>query len=147
MEYVSRPMQAVSIDFFQRGGHKYLLLMDHFWGVPVYERMNINTDTEHMVRQLKRWFAIFGVARYKRCDNGSPFQGKEFREFRDEYKIRLDLNAPCNPESSGAAERGVDLIKKTEEEGSNIEEALAVFRNTRNESGYSPNQLFFLCNW
>jgi hypothetical protein len=25
-------MQAVGIDFFQRGGHKYLLLMDHFLG-------------------------------------------------------------------------------------------------------------------
>ena len=38
-------------------------------------------------------------------------------------------------------------MKKTEEEGSDMEEALAVFRNTRNESGYSPNQLFFLRNW
>ena len=28
-----------------------------------------------------------------------------------------------------------------------MEEALSVFRNTRNESGYSPNQLFFLRNW
>ena len=38
-------------------------------------------------------------------------------------------------------------MKKTEEEGRCFEEALAVFRNTRNESGYSPNQLFFLRNW
>ena len=34
------------------------------------------------------------------------------------------------------------IMKKTEEEGSDMEEALAVFRNIRNESGYSPNQLF-----
>ena len=38
-------------------------------------------------------------------------------------------------------------MKKTEEQGTCFEEALAVFRNTRNESGYSPNQLFFLRNW
>ena len=38
-------------------------------------------------------------------------------------------------------------MKKTEEEGSCMEEAMSVFRNTRNESGYSPNQLFFLRNW
>ena len=38
-------------------------------------------------------------------------------------------------------------MQKTEEEGSCFEESLAVFRNTRNESGYSPNQLFFLRNW
>ena len=28
-----------------------------------------------------------------------------------------------------------------------MEEAIAVFRNTRNKSGYSPIQLFFLRNW
>ena len=33
--YVSRPMQAIGIDFFQRGGHKYLLMMDHFSGMPI----------------------------------------------------------------------------------------------------------------
>ena len=38
------------------------------------------------------------------------------------------------------------IMKKTEEEGSRMEEAMSVFRNTRNESGYSPNQLFFLRN-
>ena len=38
-------------------------------------------------------------------------------------------------------------MRKTEEEGTCFEEALAVFRNTRNESGYSPNQFFFLRNW
>ena len=31
------------------------------------------------------------------------------------------------------------IMKKTEEERLDMEEALAVFRNTRNESGYSPN--------
>ena len=41
LERVSRPMQAVGIDFFERGGHKYLLLMDHFSGMPHYERMGM----------------------------------------------------------------------------------------------------------
>ena len=64
--------------------------------------------------------------------------------------MELNLTSPYNPESSGAAERWLGLIKaimrKTEEEGSCFEKALAVFRNTRNENGYSPNQLFFLRN-
>ena len=34
LEYVSRPMQAIGIDFFERHGIKYLLLMDHFSGLP-----------------------------------------------------------------------------------------------------------------
>ena len=144
-------MQAVGIDFFERGGHKYLLLMDHFSGMPLFERMGISTDNERTVKQLKRWFATFGVARSVRCDNGPPFSSKAFEEFCKEYGIQLNLTSPYNPESSGAAERGVGLVKKimqkTEEEGSCTEEAMLVFRNTRNDSGYSPNQLFFLRNW
>ena len=35
LEHVSRPMQAIGVDFFERGGHKYLLLMDHFSGMPL----------------------------------------------------------------------------------------------------------------
>ena len=77
LEYVSRPMQSVGNDFFQRGGHKYLPLMDRFSGMPLYERMGISTDTEHTVRQLKRWFATFGVSWSIRCDNSPPFFGKD----------------------------------------------------------------------
>ena len=125
--------------------------MDHFSGMLLYEKMAISTDTENTVRQLKGWFATFGVSRSKRCDKGPPFFGRVLKEFCDEYGIQLNLTSPYNPESSGATERGVGLVKKimkkTEEEGSCMEEAMAVFRNTRNESGYSPNQLFFLHNW
>ena len=39
------------------------------------------------------------------------------------------------------------IMKKTKEEGLCFEEALAAFKNTRNKSGFSPNQLFFLRNW
>ena len=62
--------------------------------MPLYEKMGISTDTEHTVRQLKRWFATFGVSRSKRCDNGPPFFGRGFKEFCNEYKIRLDLTSP-----------------------------------------------------
>ena len=34
-----------------------------------------------------------------------------------------------------------EIMRKIKEERSSFEEPLAVFRNTRNESGYSPNQL------
>ena len=140
LEYVSRPMQAIGIDFFQRGGHKYLLMMDHFSGMPLYEKMGISTDNEHTVRQLKRWFATFGVSRSIRCDNGPPFSSMGFKEFCDKYGIQLKLTSPYNLESSGAAERGVGLVKnimkKTEEDGSCMEEAMSVFRNTRNVQEY-----------
>ena len=39
LEYKSRQMQAIGIDFFEKHGCKYLLLMDHFSGLPMYANM------------------------------------------------------------------------------------------------------------
>ena len=131
LEYVSRPMQAMGIDFFERYGSKYLLYMGHFSGLPVFARMVLSTDTEHVVRQLKRWFAMFGVAWSIRCDNGPPLFSMAFKTFCKDYCIDLQLTSTYNPENLGAAERGVGLVKnmmkKTKEEGSCFEEALAAF--------------------
>ena len=97
-------MLAVRIYFFERHGCKYLLLMDHFSGVPMFANMGYGTDTDHKVRQLKRWFATFGVSRSIRCDKGPPFSRKGFQDFCDEHCIDLQLTSPYNPESSGSAE-------------------------------------------
>ena len=64
-----------------------------------------------MVQQLKRWFATFGVVRFLRCDHGSPFSSKAFNDFCDDFCIDLHLCALYNTESSGATERGVELVK------------------------------------
>ena len=122
---------AVGIDFFKRFGSKYLLLMDHFSGLPMFAHMGVSTDTEPVVRQLKRWFATFDVARSIRYDNGPPFFSMAFKALCDEYCIDLQITSPY----------------KTKEEGLCKEEALAAFKNTRNEDGLSPNQLLFLRNW
>ena len=37
LEYVSWSMQAIDIDFFKQHGSKYLLLINHFSGMPMYE--------------------------------------------------------------------------------------------------------------
>ena len=66
-----------------------------------------STDTAHTVSQLERWFATFGVSWSIRCDNGPRFSSKGFKEFCDEYCIKLNLTSPYNPGSSGATERGV----------------------------------------
>ena len=61
LEQVSWVMQAMGIHFFKRHGRKYLLPMDHFSGLPMYDNMGKSTDTDHTVRQLKEWSATFGV--------------------------------------------------------------------------------------
>ena len=38
------------------------------------------------------------------------------------------------------------IIKRTEKDNTSFDEAFSAFRNTRNSSGFLPNQLFFLRN-
>ena len=52
LEYVSWPMQAIDIDFFKRHMSKFLLLMEHFSGFPMYARMGYSTDTTHTVKVI-----------------------------------------------------------------------------------------------
>ena len=149
LKYLDRPMMSVGIDFFQRRGYHHLLLKDHFLGLPMFKKMH-RTDAEYMIRQMKSWFSLFRVARMVRSNNGPTFSSKAFKNFCDEYGIELHLCLPINPNSLRAIERGVGLVKailkKTDEEGSCFEEPFAAFKNARNDSGYSPNQLFFLHN-
>ena len=53
------------------------MLMDHFSGLPRSCKME-KTDSVHMVKQLKKWLVPFGVVRFFRSDNGSPFSSKAF---------------------------------------------------------------------
>ena len=62
-EYVNRLMQAAGIVFFKSIGIKYLHLIDPFSGFPMYVRMGYIRDTDHIIKQLKRWFATFGFSR------------------------------------------------------------------------------------
>ena len=59
-------MQAIGIDFFESHKCKYLLLMDHFSGLPMYAKIGHSMDTANTVKQLKRWFATFGVFQYNK---------------------------------------------------------------------------------
>ena len=67
------------------------------------------------------------MARLIRADNGPPFSSVAFKKFCDDSCIGLNLTAPYHPKSSGAAERGIGLIKalvkKNGDVGNNYEEA------------------------
>ena len=75
----------------------------HFSALPVFKKMS-SMDLGYMIRQLKSWFSLFGVARIVRSDKGPPFSSRAFKFFYDEYRSILHLCAPYNPDSLGAAE-------------------------------------------
>ena len=63
------PMQSIGIDFFQRRGDHYLILMDHFSGLPMFQKTK-KTKGQEVVHQLKNWFSLFWVTRLIRADHG-----------------------------------------------------------------------------
>ena len=107
-------MQSIGIDFFQRHKAHYLLLMNPFSGLPMFQKMKRMT-AEEVTAQLKNWFFTFGVARLIRADNDPPFSSGEFKAFWDKATV------------------------KTEMEGTSFEEAFAMFNNTRNTSRDGKN--------
>ena len=66
---LDRPMQSVGLHFFQRGSTHYLILIDHFSGLPIFQKLN-KTACKDVVKQLKSWLSLFGVSRLIRADNG-----------------------------------------------------------------------------
>ena len=126
-----------------------MVMVDHFSSMPFYTKMK-RTTAEAVIKQLVVWFNMFGAVRYVRSDRGPPFSSTAFADFCKSWNICLNLTAPYSPISSGGAERSIGVLKailnKVDQEGSCFETALAAYKTTRTESGYSPAQLFYLRN-
>ena len=93
-------MKSVDIDFFQKRGNHYLILMDPFSGLNMFQKMK-KTAVKDMVAKLKKWFTLFGVTIMIRCDNAPPFSYKAFQACYDSYIITLNLTACITPRASG----------------------------------------------
>ena len=93
-------MKSNGIDFFQRLGNHYLILMDPFSGLNMFQKMK-KTAAKDVVAKLKKWFTLFGVTILISCDNAPPFSYKAFEAFCD-----LQPHSPYHPISS--KDRGQD---------------------------------------
>ena len=69
-------MQSIGLDFFHRNTKYYIILIDHFSGLPMIQKMR-KTTAQEVIMQLKNWFSTFKVARLIRANNGPPLGSKE----------------------------------------------------------------------
>ena len=51
LEYVDRPMQSIGLDFLHRNNTYFIILMDHFSGLPMIQKMK-RTTAQEVIRQL-----------------------------------------------------------------------------------------------
>ena len=68
--------------------------------------------TKHTIDQLRLVFAQHGLPEEVVSDNGPQFTSNEFTEFMSKNGIKHTLVPPYHPQSNGAAESSVRVVKE-----------------------------------
>lgn len=101
---------------------------------------------------FKIWITVFGTPEKILVDNGGEFNNEDFRDFCENYNIRIRTTAAESPWSNGTVERhnavvGESVDKIMYETRCSLDIALAWAVSAKNSllnvHGYSPNQLVF----
>ena len=110
-KWATRPFQRIHIDFCQKGHDQFLVVVDsHSKWLEV--RHMSSTTTERTIGELHLIFAQHGLPEEVVSDNGPQFTYKEFAKFMSKNGIKHTLVPPYHPQSNGAAERLVRVVKE-----------------------------------
>ena len=148
------PFQQLASDYFQLGGHIYLVIVDRFSGWPAVQFCGASTGSS---RQLKEWlrqfFATYGIPEEIATDGGLTYTSYEIQQFLTDYGIKHRLSSVAFAQSNKRAELGVKSMKRlirenTNKDGSltndNFLRALMTYRNTPDrDTNKSPAQVIF----
>ena len=140
------PMQAIGIHLYQSGGRDYLVVVDQFSGWPFAEHLR-STASSAIVSVLRRLFNTFGNPEKIYMDNGTNLVSREINEFLKKCRIPIpEPGAPYYPQANGLAESAVKqvkhLLQKYDSNWDAFEDNLLEWRDTPNDSGSTPNELF-----
>ncbi|XP_064455090.1 uncharacterized protein K02A2.6-like [Ornithodoros turicata] len=106
----TRPWQRIGLDLFYLKGATYLLIVDYFSKFVELQSMN-STAAPAVINAVKAVCARFGLPDEIVCDNGPPFDFREFKGFLSTWHIVHNPTAPYNPRSNGMVERSVQTLK------------------------------------
>ena len=110
-KWATRPFQRIHIDFCQKGSDYFLVAIDSHSKWIEAQHMTTVT-TKHTIDQLRLVFAQHGLPEEVVSDNGPQFTSNEFTEFMSKNGIKHTLFPPYHPQSNGAAERSVRVVKE-----------------------------------
>ena len=105
-----KPWQRVHIDFCELQGKQFLIMVDAYSKWLCVESMNTTTSTK-TINVLRSWFAIYGLPVELVSDNGPQLCSAEFELFLSKNGIKHILVPQYHPQSNGAAERSVQIVK------------------------------------
>ena len=110
-KWATRPFQRIHIDFCQKGPDQFLVVIDsHSKWLEV--RHMSSTTTERTVGELRLIFVQHDLPEKVVSNNGVQFTSNEFAEFMSKNGIKHTLVPLYHPQSNGATERSVRVVKE-----------------------------------
>ena len=151
-EWPERVWERVHLDFAEKGGQQFLLVVDsHSKWLEVFLMADIKTT--RTVEALRSIFARYGVPEVIVTDNGPTFTSAEFGDFMRNNGVQHKRTPPYHSASNGQVERCVRTLKeslsKNEQSGvrktlrHQVDSFLFAYRNTpHTTTGKTPAELF-----
>lgn len=93
-------------------GKYVIIVIDEFSRYPIAE-ITSSTSFNQLQPILQKIFAIFGIPKSIKTDNGPPFNGNDFKNYLESLNIRHVKVTPYWPQANGLAERFVKTFKRS----------------------------------
>ena len=111
-QWPARIWQRLHIDFAQKSNHTFLVIIDsHSKWLEVFNMRS--TTAEKTCEVLRTLFASYGLPEEIVTDNGPQFISTVFKTFLRQNGVKQTLVPPYHPASNGAAERSVQILKRS----------------------------------
>ena len=111
----STPFEQIFADFFEFGGHHYLVTGDRLSGWPEIFSTPCGSSqagARGLIACLRKFFDTFGVPEELSSDGGPEFTAGITREFLDKWGVKHRVSSAYNPQSNGRAEVAVKSAKR-----------------------------------
>ena len=142
----TEPMEIIGLDLAESHNRHYLVMVDMFSGFPFVQRLN-NISTSTVKQAMSHIFNLFGNPYLIIQDNGTQLTSKPYQTFLKNRGIEPSPGSPYYPQSNGLAEASVKnikgLLQKCGDNWAEFDDRLLDWRDTPNECGYSPGEIFF----
>ena len=93
-------------------GQKILVVIDDYSRYPIVEFID-SVTSRTVIPRLDSMFAMFGIPKVFKTDNGAPFFGHDFEAFSRHAGFHHRKITPRWPRANGEAERFMRSVKKT----------------------------------
>ncbi|KAJ3659377.1 hypothetical protein Zmor_011067 [Zophobas morio] len=149
----THPLECLDVDYAGPfpDGKCYFIMVDDFSKFPFVKKVP-STNFKQLKPILDETFALFGLPKELKSDNGPPFNGYELKEYLSSLNIKHHLITPRWPEANGRTERFVKTFKKallcatinSNNPDAEIQEFLINYRSTpHSTTNCPPYQIMF----